>query len=142
VEEVMGVIGDFQNAWGPNLYMGMRPQNYGRPEGWSRTDEGKDMVKSMRTKFVKDELPMYLGRLEALLEKSGGDKWLVPGTTEPTIADCTAVSLLRSFTKGHIDHVDTKCLEVNPKVVAYVKRFCDLPQIKGRYENGLGSAAY
>ena len=141
IEEAMGVLDDLVKAWAPNMYMGMMPQKYGYPEGYNQTDEGKDKIKSMRQAFVKNELPTYLGRIEGLLDKSGGD-WLVAGTTEPTIADCYAVAQLRSFTKGHVDHVDTKCLETHPKVVAYCKRFCDLPQIKGRYENGIGSAAY
>ena len=140
VEEAVGVVGDFQRAWQPCLYISMRPQIFGYPEGFSSTDEGKEKVKVMRTKFVKEELPLYLGHLEDMLKASGG-KWLVKGD-EPTIADCMAVSLLRSFTKGHVDHVDTKCLETHPKVVDYVKNFCELPQIKGRYDNGLGSMKY
>jgi len=122
------------------MYIGMRPENFGYPEGYSKTDEGKEKVKSMREKFVKEGLPVMLGRIEGLLDRSGGD-WLVPGS-EPTIADCLAIAQLRNLTKGHIDHVDTKCLETHPRVVAYCKKFCDLPQIKGRYTTGIGSPAY
>jgi hypothetical protein len=43
-------------------------------------------------------------------------------------------SQLRAYTRGHIDHVDAKCLEC-------VKRFCALEEIQGRYTNGLGSSA-
>ena len=100
----------------------------------------------MREAWVKQELPDYLGRIEGLLDRAAADSsgggWLVPGTKEPTIADCYAVALLRSFTRGHMDYVDTKCLETHPKVVAYCKKFCALPQIQGRYENGIGSPAY
>jgi len=72
-----------------------------------------------------------------MLEKSG-EKWLVEGLDDPTIADCYAVSFLRSFTKGHIDYVDTDCLSESPKIVDYIKRFCALPQINGWYKDGLG----
>lgn len=141
VEEAIGIVGDLQKAWQPAVYIGMRPQNFGYPEDFSQTDEGKEKIKMLRTKFVQEQMPNYLGLLEDMLKASGG-KWLIAGTDEPTIADCMAVSFLRSFTKGHVDYVDPKCLEINPMVVAYVKRFCDLPQIKGRYNDGLGSAKY
>ncbi|KAG7363067.1 glutathione S-transferase, N-terminal domain containing protein [Nitzschia inconspicua] len=140
IEEALGVLGDVKRAWEPCLYMGMAPQKFGHPEGFSQTDEGKELVKSMRENFVKNEMAELLGRIEGLIEKSGGG-WAVSGD-EPTIADCAIVAFLRGFTKGHIDFVDSKCLEVNPKVVQYCKRFCDLPQIKGRYQDGIGSSKY
>jgi glutathione S-transferase len=140
IEEAIGVIGDLQKAWEPCLYLAMRPQAFGYEEDFPKTEKGKELIKSMREKFVKNDLPNYLGRIEGLIDKSGG-KWLVAGD-HPTIADCMAVALLRGYTRGHIDHIDTKCLETNPKIVDYCKRFCDLPQIKGRYDSGIGSAAY
>ncbi|KAL3933086.1 MAG: hypothetical protein SGARI_003794, partial [Bacillariaceae sp.] len=140
IEEAMGVVGDLQKAWEPCLYISMRPTMFGHEEGFSKTDQGQELVKSMREGFAKDQLPGYLGRLEGLIDKNGG-KWLVAGD-DPTIADCMAVTLLRGFTRGHVDHVDTKCLEANPKVVDYCKRFLDLPQPKGRYDTGIGSDKY
>lgn len=143
IEEALGVVEDLVKAWGPNMYMGMMPQKFGYPEGYNQTDEGKAKIKTMREEWIKKELPDYLGRIEGLLDKaadSGG--WLVPGTAEPTIADCFAVAQLRSFSRGHMDHVATKSLETHPKVVAYCKKFCALPQIAGRYDNGIGSDAY
>jgi glutathione S-transferase len=141
IEEAIGVIDDMTKFWQPKVYMAMSPQNYGRSEDFAKTDEGKELIKTMRTEWIKNDLPTFLGRIEGLLDKSGG-KWLVAGLDNPTIADCYAIPQLRAFTKGHIDHVDTKCLETHPKVVDYVKRFCDLPPIKGRYTNGVGSDAY
>ena len=141
IEEAIGLVEDFKRAWNPNLYIGMRAESFGHPEGFSKTDEGKELVKKMRTTFVKEELPKWLGFLEGWLNRTDdGSKFLVG--SEPTIADCQLIPVLRSLTRGHVDHVDTKCLESNPKIVSYVKRFCDLPSIKGRYENGIGSAAY
>jgi glutathione S-transferase len=140
IEEAIGVLGDFKKAWEPCFYLGMAPQKFGHPEGFAKTEEGKELVKSMRESFVRDEIPKFLGRIESLIEKGGG-KWVVAGD-EPTIADCCIVAFLRVFTKGHVDYVDTKCLDVNPKVVDYCKCFCDLPQVKGRYSNGIGSSEY
>lgn len=141
IEEAIGVLKDMSDAWAPKLYIGMSPKNYGRPEGFGNTDEGKELIKAMRQEWIKDDMPMFLGRIEGLLAKSG-DKWLVAGLDEPTIADCMAIPMLRALSKGHYDHVDSKCLEVNPKIVAYVKRFCELSAIKGRYDSGIGSPAY
>jgi glutathione S-transferase len=140
IEQAMGVIGDLQKSWSPKLYLGMRPEMYGYPAGFNKTDEGKELLKTMREKFVTDELPIYLDRIQCLLEKADGG-WLVAGS-EPTIADCLAVSTLRSYTRGFVDYVDSKCLETHPKVVDYVKRFCQLEPIQGRYDTGLGSPAY
>jgi prostaglandin-H2 D-isomerase / glutathione transferase len=140
IEEALGVLGDFKRAWEPSFTMGMAPEKFGHEVGFAKTDQGKEMVKKLREDFVKNEMPDYLGRVEGLIEKAGG-KWVVAGD-EPTIADCSFVAFLRTFTKGHVDYVDTKCLETHPKVVDYCKRFCDLPQIKGRYSDGIGSSKY
>jgi glutathione S-transferase len=58
-----------------------------------------------------------------------GGKFLVRGE-DPTIADCIAVPLLRSFTCGFIDHIDPKCLDGNPVIVKYIKDFCTLEPIQ------------
>jgi prostaglandin-H2 D-isomerase / glutathione transferase len=140
IEEAMGILVDFKKAWEPCLVLAMAPQRYGYAEGFAQTEEGKELVKSTRENFVQMEMPKFLGRIEGLIEKGGG-KWAVAGD-EPTIADCSIVTFLRGFTKGHVDYVDTKCLETNPKVIEYCKRFFDLPQIKGRYSGGIGSSEY
>lgn len=140
IEELLGLLDDAKRDWAPAIYAGMSPQKYGYPEGYNKTDEGKALIKSLRESFVNTTLPEHLDRLTKLLEKSG-DKWLIPGD-EPTIVDCAWVPFLRNYTRGHVDHIDVKCLETHPKVVEYVKRFCDLPAISGRYSNGLGSSAY
>lgn len=141
IEEALGVVDDLRKAWEPKMYVAMAPKMFGRPEDFAKTDEGKKVIEKMRVDWIKEDLPNYLGRIEGLLEKSGG-KWLVAGLDDPTIADCYAITQLRAFTRGHLDHIDTKCLETHPKVVAYVKRFCSLPAVKGRYDSGLGSDSY
>jgi glutathione S-transferase len=135
IEESMGVVQDITQSWMPNLYMGMRPANFGYPADFAQSEEGKAKIKEMREKWTKEELPKFLDRIEGLLNGSGG-KWLVAGD-EPTIADCSAVPLLRYFTRGHVDHVDATCLDSHPKIVEYIKRFCALDAIQGRYTNGI-----
>lgn len=135
IEEAIGVVDDFKNSWNPCLYISMRPMTFGYEEGFSKTDAGKALVKAMREKFVAEQMSVRLGHLAAKIEANGG-KWLAPGD-KPSIADCHAVPFLRSFTKGHVDFVDTKCLEINPTIVDYVKRFCALDGVKGRYDSGL-----
>jgi glutathione S-transferase len=140
IEEAIGVLGDLKKAWDPCFALGMAPQKFGYAEDFAKTEEGQELIKSKRENFVQNDLPKFLERIEGLIEKGGG-KWTVAGD-EPTIADCSIVSFLRGFTRGHVDYVDTKCLETNPKVVEYCKRFLDLPQVKGRYTNGIGSSEY
>lgn len=135
IEEAIGLAGDFSRAWTPNLYMSMRPTSFGYPEGYGKTDEGKAKIQAMREAFCKDEMPKWLNYLTAMLDKNDG-KWLA-STDAPTIADCILVPTLRGFTRGHIDHVPTTVLDSHPKIVDYIKRFCALPQIKGRYTTGL-----
>lgn len=141
VEEAMGIVGDMQRSWMPSMYMGMRPTNFGYPEGYAQTEEGKAKIKEMRQNWVKNELPKYVGYLSDLITKNGGT-WLCGGEN-PTIADCFAVPALRNYTRGHIDHVDTDCIEKiegGETIIAYLKRFCSLEGVEGRYTNGVGSA--
>jgi prostaglandin-H2 D-isomerase / glutathione transferase len=135
IEEVMGDLDDLQRAFYPAQFMGMKPSNYGYPDGFQSTDEGKQLVESLRTKFVTDELPKYVQRLEQKLSQHGGP-YLVAGT-EPTIADCAAVPLLRIFTTQFFDHVDPTCLDQHPIIVKYIQNFCSNEVIKGRYTNGV-----
>lgn len=135
VEEAMGVMGDVRNSWAPNLYIGMQPENFGYGKDFPKTDEGKAKIKEMREAWVKNKMPTMLGHLTTLLKRHD-NQWLA-STDFPTIADCDAVVFLRSFTKGHMEHVPTTVLEDYPELVTYVKRFCALPQIKGRYTDGL-----
>eukprot|EP00522_Entomoneis_paludosa_P005358 CAMPEP_0172471362 /NCGR_PEP_ID=MMETSP1065-20121228/67778_1 /TAXON_ID=265537 /ORGANISM="Amphiprora paludosa, Strain CCMP125" /LENGTH=243 /DNA_ID=CAMNT_0013229457 /DNA_START=171 /DNA_END=902 /DNA_ORIENTATION=+ len=136
IEEALGVVGDLKTSWGPNLYMGMRPEIYGYPKDYASTEEGKAKVQEMRQAWVANEMPRFMGYLERLLQRHEG-QWIA-SATHVTIADCEAVVFLRSLTRGHVDHVPKDCWTKNhPELVAYVKRFCALPEIKGRYKDGL-----
>lgn len=134
IEEVIGIMEDLQRGFSPAQYMGMRPENFGHPEGFQKTEEGKALIASMRTKFVKEELPKFMKCLTDKMEQNGGP-FLVG--SEPTIADCFAVPIIRAFTRGHIDHVDPKCLDAYPAIVTYIQKFCALEPIKGRYTDGV-----
>lgn len=135
IEEALGLVDDLKRSWSPSLYMGMRPENFGYAEGFAKTDEGKKTIQSMREKFIEIELPRFLGYFAAMVEKNGG-KWLC-SSDKPTIADCYAVPALRYYTRGTADYVDAKCLDISPVIVDYIKRFCALEQIKGRYSDGV-----
>lgn len=137
VEEALGITDDLNRAFEPSLTMGSEPSIFGYEEHSHKTDEGKARTAALRTAFVKEELPKYLGFYEKLLDRSGGD-WLIAGD-KPTIADCYAVPSLRLFSRGYLDAVPANCLNTHPKVVAYLERFCALPEIAGRYEDsGIG----
>jgi glutathione S-transferase len=135
IEEAIGDIEDLQRTFSPAQFMGMRPSNFGYPDGFQSTDEGKQLVESLRTKFVTDELPKFVQRLEKKLSRHGGS-YLVAGS-EPTIADCVAIPALRFFTIGLMDHVDPKCLDKHPTITTYIRNFCSIELIKGRYTNGV-----
>lgn len=135
VEEAMGVVEDLNRAFTPSLYTAMSPEIYGHPVGFAQTEEGKAWIKAMRETFVTELLPKCLNRIEGMIKAHDGP-WMVAGS-EPTIADCVAVPLLRSYTKGHIDHVPVTCLDAHPEIVRYIKDFCALDGIKGRYSDGI-----
>ena len=135
VEEAIGLIEDFGTARMPALYVNMRPENFGHPADWSKTEEGQATVKALRAKVVTELLPKYAAYITALLEKNGNQ--FLASKDGPTIADCVAVPFLRSFTMGHMDHIPVDCLDAYPAIVDYIKRFCALPQIAGTYEKGL-----
>lgn len=135
IEEAMGLVVDMSNSWTPCLYIGMSPEAYGHPADLGATDQGKQLIKTVRENWVRNQLPRFLTYLTTMLEKNN-EKFLA-SEHGPTIVDCLAVPFLRGFTRGHIDHVPTNCLESHPKVIDYIKRFCALPAIQGRYSSGL-----
>jgi len=134
IEEAIGLVQDMQKSWSPFIYIAMAPTRLGHPEGFGQSDADKATIAELRKKWIDKNLPTYLGYIADMIDKHGG-KWIA--ADGPTIADCFCVPALRSFTKGHIDHVDPNCLDINPKIVDYIKRFCALPEIKGRYTDGI-----
>lgn len=127
IEEMLGVSDDLNRAWVPALYMGMgRHTTYGYPQDWP---EKTVVVKALREKFVREELPKYMGFLAAELEKTGaflcGDK--------PTIADCQLLPQVAYYTQGIADHVPKDCLKDYPVVLAWIDRMMALPELKQWY---------
>eukprot|EP00977_Amphora_coffeiformis_P009689 scaffold2230_cov187-Amphora_coffeaeformis.AAC.9 len=135
VEEAMGVMEDFKQSWSPCLYISNAPTKYGYPEGYAQTDVGKETIKAMREAWVAESMPRFAGYLQGLLAANGGGGGWLASSKDPTIVDCVAVPFLRGFTRGHIDHVPTTCLDAYPALVDYIKRFCAL--VPGRYTDGL-----
>ena len=137
IEEVMALLDDMKHSFQPCFFMGRVPEKYGHPEGFGKTEEGKELVKTLRIRWMEQEFPKFMGYLERWLDKND-NKWLATKGEQPTLADCVVVPYLRMFTKGFVDHIPTDVLEKNhPKLAEYVKRFCALPQIQGRYTDGL-----
>lgn len=131
IEQAIGVLEDLQRAWKPAF----EQDKAAYPDSYLESEEGKKLTKKLREKFLAEELPKYLNYISSLLKKNDG-KWLA-SKDQPTIADCYAVPVLRSFTRGHMYYVPESSLETNPDVIEYIKRFCALEPVKGRYNNGI-----
>lgn len=129
IEEALGVVQDFKDSWTPCLYISRAPEKYGH----DKVDDKVALVKKVRAYWVKEHLPKFAADLQKLLVAHDGQ--FLASTAGPTIADCVAVPFLRSFTKGHIDHVATTVLDQYPVLTAYVQRVCAL--VPGRYTDGL-----
>lgn len=135
VEEAIGIVDDMMAKFSPCFYMTMRPVVYGHPADAHTTEEGKQVIKAMRERFVKEELPVYLKQLETLLARN--DNKFLASSEKPSIADCYAIPSLRSFTRGYLDDIPSNCLDGHPLIVDYIQRFCALPEIQGRYTTGI-----
>lgn len=132
IEEAIGVVEDFQLA----IRRVMAGQKMGFPDGFYDTDEGKAVMKQLREQFVADDIPKFIQFFIYLLQKNN-NKWLASSGETPTIADCYAIPILRSCTRGTMDYIPATCLDSYPEIVDYIKRFCALEPIQGRYNNGI-----
>uniref|UniRef100_A0A7S1FT68 GST N-terminal domain-containing protein n=1 Tax=Corethron hystrix TaxID=216773 RepID=A0A7S1FT68_9STRA len=134
IEEAIGLIDDMRQSFMPAHYMGMRPQNFGYPGDFLKTEEGKAKVEELRKNWIKNDLPTYLRHIESMIERNGGN-WIA-SDDKPTIADCKAIVFLRMLVKGVVDYVDPNCLKSNANIVKYMEKFFTLPEIVGRYKDG------
>ena len=107
------VTGADERNRAPCLYISMKPGKFGYPDGYGKTEEGAEKVKSMREHFVAEELPKFCDwwvvlscacynpgrtdRFQGFISASGGP--FLCGSS-PTIADCMLVPELVKFTKG------------------------------------------
>lgn len=131
VEEAIGLVEDMRNSWLPCIYVSMRPESYGYPEGFGQTEEGKALVKSMRTGWLENKLPHFAQYISEMIKRNGG-VWMA-SKDEPTIADCFAYCQLIAFTRGYMDHVPTDSLDKYPVIKAYLERFNNISAIKNWY---------
>jgi glutathione S-transferase len=128
--ELVGLVGDFWNAFTPALYIGMRPESIGHYnlEGDAKTKK----IKEMRERFLADSLPKFLKFFEDWILESGGPFLL---GKEVTLADVTLYTRLRYFGAGIADYVPANCLEINPTIVKYKESMSNVPKIKAYYES-------
>jgi glutathione S-transferase len=130
VESMLALSDDMAKAWGPALYMGMRPNMFGYPEDIKPEDK-EALVKTLRERFLAESLPKFMGMFTAQLEKTGaflcGDK--------VTIADLQLLPQLRYFTRGVADFVPADSLAPYPVVIGWIDRMLAVPEIKAWYDS-------
>lgn len=128
VEEILGLIADFAKAWMPAFYMGMRPEQFGHPEGFNKTEEGKALIQKLRTAFVAEQLPKFMGWFSDFI----GEKKFLAGD-ELTIADLSLLPAIARFPSGDIDFVPADCLDAYPKILEWIARVRAVPSIAKWY---------
>ena len=133
-DEMISLVDEMSNSWAPRLYVGMQPKNFGYPDddAWKGSDEHKKATEIARTRWVDDDLPVYLGHVKKQLAKSGG-KFLCG--EKVTIADCYLVPMLNRLSSGGIDCVDKECVAKHggAEVTDYVERFMNIEEVKKWY---------
>lgn len=119
VEQVLGLVGDLSRAWRPAMYVGMRPQVMGYPpkDEWA---DAEATIEKMRSGFIAEELPKFMGYFSDLIKEEGGDKFLTG--EDLTIADIAAYQQIAYFRKGFADYVPKECLDMFPEVLAWMGR--------------------
>ncbi|CAD7923553.1 unnamed protein product [Amoebophrya sp. A120] len=130
VDDVRGLSDDMFRSWTPALYIGMsnRHVNFGHPEEWPERDA---TVQKLRTTFLAEELPRFMGYLKKLLEENGGP--FLCGK-DVTIADLQWLPQLRYYQGGIADHVPTDSLDAFPWIIEYIAKMLEVPQIKAYYK--------
>lgn len=129
IEEVIGLAGDFDRAFYPSFGLSMRPLDFGFASDFPKTTEGAEQIRTTRTFFATETLPVYLRYYTQLLEETGA---FFCGS-EPTIADCYILPQLKNLLRGHIDHVPTTVLEPFPVVTAWIDRMMAIPAVAAWY---------
>eukprot|EP00301_Raphidiophrys_heterophryoidea_P020938 c5505_g1_i1.p1 GENE.c5505_g1_i1~~c5505_g1_i1.p1 ORF type:complete len:264 (+),score=80.77 c5505_g1_i1:37-792(+) len=119
VDEVMGLVDDFVNALRPSLAVGRDPE--------LNEEQKKEKIKVVRTKFVTEEIPKFMGYFERLLQDNGSGYFV---SDSPTIADLVVNALVAWFAKGTLDHIPTNCIDAYPLIAAHYNRINSLPQIQ------------
>lgn len=138
IEEVLGLLDDLRAAWQPCVDVASKPEAYGYKADLS--SEQKDVLaKRLRTRFLAETLPRFLGFFTTHIEAHGG--FFLNGD-EPTIADCTALPQFQYFASGVADHVPADCLEPFPTITDYVDRMMNIPAVRAYYAKTASIKAY
>ena len=126
VESVLGIVSDLSRAWRPSLYIGMRPQAMGHPpkDEW---EDAETTIEKLRTDFIANELPRYMGYFTDLIKEAGGDKFLTG--EHLTIADIAGYQGIAYFGRGIADYVPKECLDAYPEVKAWMERVLSHPKV-------------
>ena len=88
------------------------------------------MVQMLREKFVKEELPVYMGHLSKAVQDSGGP--FLCGDIV-SLADLCWLPRLRYLRSGIADHVPTDCCDAFPVVMAWIDAVMEVPGVKAWY---------
>jgi glutathione S-transferase len=131
VDEVCGLLEDLNRDVSSAIYFNMKPQTYGHPENFHRTEEGKAILIQLRTRVATEILPKFCGFFTTLLEESN-EQFLCGDSM--TIADLMALPQLDRYRQGSLDHVPTDVLDAYPKVTAYLQRMKEHADVKGHYD--------
>uniref|UniRef100_A0A7S1IXQ5 Glutathione transferase n=1 Tax=Eutreptiella gymnastica TaxID=73025 RepID=A0A7S1IXQ5_9EUGL len=130
VEAMLALSDDLARAWAPCLYLSFSPWKYGHAEDISPEAKG-EMIKSLRQKFLAEEIPRFMGYFERQLEKTGaffaGDK--------VTIADLQILPQLRYWHTNYVEHIPLNCLAGYPNSMAWMDRMYAIPAIHEWYES-------
>ena len=114
VDEVMDTIGDlFMSAF-----------RYKGPD--------KEKLKEERDKFVKEDIPRYMGGLEKRLEAMGHTGPYLVGD-KVTIADIVMLNAVTNIKCGIMDHVPTDALDSYKKVMQSFNATIHIPTITDWY---------
>ena len=133
-DEMISLVDEMQNSWQPRLYVGMSPKNFGYPddESWKGSEEHKKATELARSRWIEDDLPVYLGHIKKQLANNGS-KFLCGENV--TIADCYLVPLLNRLASGGIDYVDKECVARHggAEITDYIERFMNIEEVKKWY---------
>ena len=127
IDEMMALLDDLSIAWAPCNYIGRRPERYGHSKDMD-TETKDALVKAMREKFLAEDMPKFMGFLTKALD---GNDFLCG--SEPTLADCQFIPMLKPFKKG-MDYVPATTLDAYPEILAYMDRFLAIPAVKAWYD--------
>ena len=129
IDEMLELCLDFDRAGDPCYFASVKPQIYGYPEDMDK--EAKEaLAKRLHDKFLRNDFPRFMAYFTTALETND----FLCGS-EPTLADCYALPMLRYFTEAvQTNLLPEDCLDAYPAITAYVANMMALPPIAKWYE--------